>query len=191
MEPHEIRKMRMNQIMLANGTILIAIVIFYTLISIFTIKSTHFFFAIGVLILIQAIYGFIKGDSTNSFIPILEKVAIYEKQKMGVEWTKSRKVGNGWSLVLSAIMFLQLYMSLDFGDYRFQFEPIIMLIMTVSILVLLNIVMLLHFRKIDRSTSESDMKGYTLKSYIGAAVGGVVFSLAMFIIIIYYVISRI
>ncbi|MFS0820237.1 hypothetical protein [Bacillus sp. 1P02SD] len=189
MEPHEIRRMRMNQLMLANGTMLIVIVIIFTLINIFTIKMPHFFFVIGVVILFQAIFGFIKGDSTKSFIPILEKVANYEKQKMGGEWSKSQKVGNGWSLALSAVMFLQFYMTIDFEDYYFQFEPILLLIMAMIIFVLLNTVMLLHFRKVDRSTSESEMKGYTLKSNIGAAVGGVVFGLAMFVIIIYYVIS--
>ena len=55
----------------------------------------------------------IKGDSTKSFIPIFEKVAIYEKQKMGNEWNKEKKGGNVWRLILSGFMFFQSYMYRD------------------------------------------------------------------------------
>ncbi|WP_010677596.1 hypothetical protein [Bacillus timonensis] len=190
MGPNEIRNMRVNQILLTNGTMLTVFIIFYTLITIFPIRTTYFFIAIAVMILIQAIYGFIKRDSTNSFIPFLEKVAIYEKQKMGNEWSKTRRAGNGWSVVLSIVMFLQFYISLDYDDNYFEFEPKIMLIITLMIFVLTNISMLLHFRKVDRSTSESDMKGYTWKSNLIGAVAGILFGLAIFVMTIYFIISK-
>ncbi|MEH7235635.1 hypothetical protein [Bacillus sp. JJ1562] len=187
----EIHKMRVNQILLINGTMLIVLILFFTIINVFTIRFPHFFFALAVFILIQSIYGFVKGDSTKSFIPILEKVATYEKQKMGDEWSKIRKVGNGWSFVLSIVMFSQFYMSLSFEDNTFQFDPVIMLMMTLMILVGTNIAMLVHIRKVDRSTSESDMKGYTWKSNLLGAVFGVVFGLVIFVLTIYYVISNV
>ncbi|THE12520.1 hypothetical protein E1I69_11030 [Bacillus timonensis] len=191
MEPHEIRRMRMNQILLTNGTMLTVLILFFTIINVFTIRFPHFFFTLAVLILIQAIFGFIKRDSTKSFLPILEKVATYEKQKMGDEWSKIRKVSSGWSLVLSAFMFFQFYMSLDYEYGIFQIDPIIMLIVIIMAIVVTNIGMLIHFRKVDRSTSESDMKGYTWKSNLIAGVVGLVFGLAIFMMTIYYVISNI
>lgn len=191
MEPNEIRKMRVNQILLTNGAMLTVLILFFTMINIFTIRFPHFFFVLAVFILIQAIYSFIKRDSTKSFIPILEKVAIYEKQKMGAEWSKTRKVSSGSSILLSAVMFFQFYMSLEYEYGIFQIDPIIMLIMTLMAIVVTNIGMLVHFRKVDRSTSESDLKGYTWKTNLIAAVVGLVFGLALIILTIYYVISNV
>lgn len=130
MEPKEIRKLRINQLLLTNVMLLIILVLFFTLSSLFTITFYHFFFTIGVIILIQTIYGFLKRDSTKSIIPLLEKVSIYEKQKMGIEWLKSRRANTGWSIVLSGLMFIQGYMSLGYEDNVFYFEPIFMIILT-------------------------------------------------------------
>ena len=91
MESKEISNIRLKQVAVTNGLILAFIIILFTVINVFTIKFAHFFFVLGLLILIQGIYGFIKGDSTKSFIPIFEKVAIYEKQKMGVNGIRKKR----------------------------------------------------------------------------------------------------
>ena len=91
MESKEISNMRLKQVAVTNGLILASIIILFTVINVFTIKFAHFFFVLGLLILIQGIYGFIKGDSTKSFIPIFEKVAIYEKQKMGMNGIRKKR----------------------------------------------------------------------------------------------------
>ena len=191
MESTELSNMRLKQVAVTNGLILTAIIIFFIVTNVFTIKFAQFFLVLGVIILIQSIFGFIKGDSTKSFIPIFEKVAIYEKQKMGSEWYKQRKVSYIWNLILSGIMFLQSYWYRDSTDNTFQIEPVLMFIMVFFLLIMVNISLVIHFRKVDRSTSESDMKGFTWQSnLIGVAIG-IVFVLIMFVITLFYIFSGI
>lgn len=191
MEPQELSNIRLKQVAVTNGLIVTAILIFFIVTNVFTFTFAHYFLFLGVLILIQAIFGFIKGDSTKSFIPIFEKVAIYEKQKMGSEWYKQRKVGYIWNLILSGLMFLQSYWNRGSTDNIFQIEPVFMFIMVFFLLVMINISLIIHFRKVDRSTSELDMKGYTWKSNLIAVAVGIVFALLMFVITLSYIISGI
>lgn len=191
MEPTELSNMRLKQVAVTNGLILTAIITFFIITNVFTITFADFFLVLGALILIQGVFGLIKGDSPKSLIPIFEKIAIYEKQKMGSEWYKQRKVGYIWNLVLSGLMFLQSYWNRDSVDNTFQIDLMFMFIMTFFLLVLINISLIIHFRKVDRSTSELDMKGYTWKSnLIGVAVG-IVFALIMFVIVLSFIISGI
>jgi hypothetical protein len=85
----ELGNMRLKQVAITNGLILTAMIIFFTIINVFTIAFAHYFLVLGVLVLIQGVFGFIKGDSTKSIIPIFEKVAIYEKQKL-IDFTKEK-----------------------------------------------------------------------------------------------------
>jgi hypothetical protein len=109
MESTELSNMRLKQVAVTNGLILTAMIIFFTITNVFTITFAHFFLVLGVLVFIQGVFGLIKGASTKSMIPIFEKVASYEKQKMGIEWYKQRKVGYVWNLILSCLLFLQSY----------------------------------------------------------------------------------
>ena len=65
------------------------------------------------------------------------------------------------------------------------------MIMTFFLLVMINISLIIHFRKVDRSTSELDMKGYTWKSNLIAFAVGIVFALIMVVVTISYIISGI
>ena len=191
MESTELSNMRLKQVAVTNGLILTAMIIFFTIIYVFTIAFAYFFLVLGVLVFIQGVFGFIKGDSTKSIIPIFEKVAIYEKQKMGSEWYKQRKVGYVWNLVLSCLLLLQSYWNRDSTDNVFQVDLMFMLIMTFILLVMINISLIIHFRKVDHSTSELDMKGYTWKSNLIAVALGIVFALVMIVITLSYIMSGI
>jgi hypothetical protein len=191
MESIELSNMRLKQVAVTNGLILAAMIIFFTITNVFTITFAHFFLVLGVLMLIQGVFGLIKGDSPKSIIPIFEKVAFYEKQKMGSEWYKQRKVGYVWNLLLSCLLFLQSYWNRDSTDNVFGIELMFMFIMTFFLLVMINISLIIHFRKVDRSTSESDMKGYTWKSNLIAVAVGIIFALIMVFITICYIISGI
>ncbi len=191
MESTELSKMRLKQVAVTNVLILTAMIIFFTITNVFTITFGHFFLVLGVLMLIQGVFGFIKGDSTKSIIPIYERVAIYEKQKMGSEWYKLRKVGYVWNLILSCLLFFQSYWSRDTTDNVFQIDLMFMFIMTFFLLVMINISLIIHFRKVDRSILELDLKGYTWKSNLIAIAVGIVFALVMFIITLSYIMSGI
>lgn len=191
METRELKNMRLKQVVITNGILLTAIIIFFLIISVFTITVARVFLVLGVLVLIQGVFGLIRGESTKSIISIFEKVAIYEKQKMGSEWYKQRKVNYVWNLIFSCFLFLQSYWNRDSPDNVFQMELMFLFIMTFILLVMINISLIIHFRKVDRSTSELDMKGYTWKSnLIGVAVG-IVFALVMFVVTLFYIFSGI
>jgi hypothetical protein len=189
MEPAELRNMRLKQVAVTNGLILTFITIFFIVTNIFAILFAHFFFVLGVLVLIQGIIGFIKADSTKSFIPIFEKVAIYEKQKMGSEWYKERKIGNVWRLVLSGFMFIQSYMYSDLTYQIFELDLIFLLVMVFFLLVFINVSMIIRFKRIDRSTSDLDLKGYTKEANLIGSVFGMLFAFIVFVIAIIYIIS--
>ena len=191
MESTELSNMRLKQVAVTNGLILTAMIIFFIITNVFTITFAHFFLVLGVLVFIQGVFGLIRGDSTKSIIPIFEKVAIYEKQKMGSEWYKQRKVGYVWNLVLSCLLLLQSYWNRDSTDNVFQIDLMFMFIMTFFLLVMINISLIIHFRKVDRSTSELDMKGYTWKSNLIAVAVGIVFALVMIVITLSYIMSGI
>ena len=189
MEPKELSNMRLKQVAMTNGILLITLIIFFIMINVFNITFAHFFLVLGVVLFFQAIFGFFKGDSTKSIIPIFEQVAIYEKQKMGSEWYKQRKVGYIWSLILSGLMFLQFYWNHNSTDNIFQIEPVFMSIMVFLLLVIVNINLIIHIRKVDRSTSESDLKGYTWKSNLIGVVVGIVFALIIIVVTFSFIIS--
>ena len=189
MESKEISNIRLKQVAVTNGLIFAFIIIFFTVINVFTIKFAQFFFVLGLLILIQSIYGFIKGDSTKSFIPIFEKVAIYEKQKMGNEWNKEKKGVNVWRLILSGFLFFQSYLYRDLPYQTFEIDLIFGLVMVLFLVVFINVSLIIRFKRIDRSTSELDLEGYTKESNIIGGAFGILFTLVVVIITIIYMIS--
>lgn len=189
MERKELRHMRLKQVAILNGLYLTVMILYFIITKLFVITFAHFFLVLGVVVLMQGVFGFIKGDSTKSIIPIIEQVAIYEKQKMGSEWYKQRKVSYVWTLILSCILFLQSYMNWSYTDKVFQIDMMFMIIVTVLFLVMLNITLIIHNRKVDRATSELDMKGYTWKSNLIAVAVGIVFAFVMIFIIIFYIMS--
>lgn len=188
MSPTEIGNMRLKQVAVTNGFLLAVITIYFTSISIFKVTFLHFYLLLGIVLLIQSVFGFIKGDSTKSIIHIYEQVAIYEKQKMGKEWNKQRKAGFVWNLILSLFLLLQAYWHRDSTDY-FQMDIIFMFITASFLLLMINISLIFHFGKVDRSANEGDLKGYTWKSNLIAVAIGIVFAFAMIFITLFYIVS--
>ncbi|MGG0718179.1 hypothetical protein ABE096_11400 [Robertmurraya massiliosenegalensis] len=189
MEFTELRSMRMKQVAITNFVMVVVMIIYLMIISSFTVTISHMYIFLGGIILIQAIYGFIKGDSTKSIISIYEKIAIYEKQKMGKEWSKQRKVSNVWQLILSGLFFFNSYW---FGtDLVFQVDLKFMVVIIFFILLFLNIGMMIHFKKVDRSTSVQDFKGHTWKTNLLAIAIGIVLALVIIFVTFYYIASTI
>lgn len=184
MEPKELSQMRLKQVGLVNTSILIAMAIFTIATNFFTIKFTHFFFALGVVMLIQGVYGLFRGKSTKSIFPFIEKVATYEKQRMGIEWDKQRKAGNITNILLAFILFLQAYTI----DETFQPDLLFISVIIIFILIMMNIGMILRFRKVD---SSEDLKGYAWKSIVIGVGVAIAFTVLIVGFIVFYVISGI
>lgn len=173
----------------SNFILVVMIMIFCCSISFFEIRLTHLFFVLGMFMLIQSIVGFIKKGSTKSLISIFEKVAIYEKAKMGEEWVKEQKTENILKIVLSGIMFLQSYSYHSVTDPFMEIYPRIFLILLVILILILNISMLMRFKKIDRSTHEQELNGYTKESNLMSIAIGLVAVVILYITIFVYGIS--
>ena len=56
--------------------------------------------------------------------------------------------------------------------------------MVFFLLVFINVSLIIRFKRIDRSTSELDLKGYTKESNLIGGAFGIVFTLVVFIIAI-------
>ncbi|MED4452142.1 hypothetical protein [Metabacillus fastidiosus] len=186
MELIEVKKMRTKQIAVTNGLLLLALIFYFILVSYLHVTVTGLFLVMGAIILIQTIVGILKGNSTKSFIPIFEKVSNYEKEKMGIEWRRQRKMSYIWNILLSGWMFLQSYWSRDSSD-PILIDVTFTILLIIFITAIINISLITHIRKIDRSTSVSDIKGYTWKSSLIAIVVGLGFGLVIFVLTILYV----
>lgn len=65
MEQAALKKMRTTQIAVSNLIAVILIIAFYMMIQIVEIRFTHFFLCLGILMLLQSIYGFMKKDQQS------------------------------------------------------------------------------------------------------------------------------
>ncbi|MGG0620988.1 hypothetical protein [Bacillus altitudinis] len=172
MEQAALKKMRSKQIVVSNLIAGIIIVAFFILLQMSDIRFTHFFLCLGIIMLFLSIYGFIKKGSTKSFIPLFEQIAIYEKEKLGEEWEKEKKAENISRVVLSGLMFLQSFSFQDVTNPFLNIQPMLLIFLLFVTLALINLSMLFRFRKIDRSTEEHELKGFTKKTNMVSMVLG-------------------
>ncbi|MFV5960888.1 hypothetical protein [Bacillus sp. AK25] len=137
MEQAALKKMRTKQIAISNLFVGLMIIIFFMLIQIVKIQLTHFLFCLGILILIQGILGFIRKGTTKSFIPILEQVAIYEKEKLGKEWEKEKRLDYVWKIILSVIMFIQSFTLQNVDNAFGDVDPALIIFLFLMVLAIL------------------------------------------------------
>lgn len=185
----EIKMMRVKQILVTNGILLITLPLIFSMIFFLEISMSTYFFILAFLVLIQAVAGVVRGYSTKSLIPIFEQVATYEKEKMGIEWKKQRKSSIVSSFLVSIVMFLNAMMSLDSPSNMVEIDFSFILLITAIVFVLINIGLLIHIRKVDGSNSQQDLKGYTLKTNLIGIVIGIVSAIIILVISLLYVMS--
>lgn len=185
----EIKKMRKKQLYVTN-TILLTVLIIYCIIIYFNfISFSMFYLILGFIMLIQATVSLRKGYSTKSFIPIIEKVAVYEKEKMGKEWKKQRKSMWITTYFLSGLFLFQSYLNRNYSASEIEFDLPFMVILILLLLGLMNVSMYIHFRKVDKATSELDLKGYTWKSYGISIILGILSAFLIITVTIFYLLN--
>lgn len=191
MEFEVIRKMRKRQIVLTNMLLLVLLSIYFTITIVFSFSLSQTNTIVGVLLFLHALSMYIRKDTPKSFIPTFEKVAMYEKEKMGDEWIKQRKTNMFSMFVLSGLMFLNAYITQ--GTTGPVFDPVTFLpvfILLCIVILVTNVFLFIHIRKVDRSTSKSDFTGYTLHTnVIGVVVGFVIAVIFIFLVIFYVLIT--
>lgn len=187
MNDKEISSMRLKQLLVTNILIIISVILFFTLVKIASISGSQFPFIVGILLAFQGIVGLIRGDTTKSLIPIFEKVAVYEKEKMGSEWYKERKTTFIWNIILGGFMFMQSYWNRRMPEQPFEWEISFLITFLFIVLLVINIASVIRFRKIDSSISSNEFKGYTRKSNVIGVVIGIVFAIILGIITVSFV----
>ncbi|MFD1739443.1 hypothetical protein ACFSCX_23460 [Bacillus salitolerans] len=185
----ELKNMRLKQIVFMNVMIVTVSIIYFIVIRTFGATQAQVFVILGIILLCQAVYGLGKGNSTKSFIPIFEKVAIYEREKMGKEWDKQRKTSSIMNLFLGALMFFQAFINRDSDAYFHQIEVGFILFFGFMIVALVNIGLFIHIRKVDRSHSIEELKGYTRKLWIQAFILGFLFTIVLLAVTFTYIFS--
>ncbi|MGD6943178.1 hypothetical protein ACQCT6_14260 [Cytobacillus gottheilii] len=176
MDTNQISNMRLKQAGTINILILVLLALFFLIVNVFTLTFSQFYLTAGVLVLIQGLFGLLKRDSTRSLFPILEQAAQYEKEKMGSEWYKYKRTGHIWSLVLGCMFVLQSVLFSDTGDSVFHVDTVLMLIIAFTVFIMINISLIIHFRKVDQASTPVEFQGYTRKTYavafgVGIALG--------------------
>ncbi|MDZ5472877.1 hypothetical protein SM124_14180 [Bacillus sp. 31A1R] len=187
----DLKKMRVKQVATTNVLLIMSVTLYFTIISIFNITISQFFFVFGVITLLQAVYTFLKRSSTKSIIPIYEQVAIYEKEKMGKEWKKQRKSNSLWNLFLSGLMFFNFFINRGSTDVMFQFDLGFILILVISVLFMVNLSLFLHIRKVDQARTADDLKGYTKELNVKGVIIGSIFAVVIIIITIVIIMNTI
>ncbi|SFD37887.1 hypothetical protein SAMN05216238_10162 [Lentibacillus persicus] len=189
MDKKRLRKMRIKQVSVINTLIIVFIIIFFTFVGGLEITQSQFFLILGIIILAQTLVRWFKRKSTKSIIPVFEQVATYEKQKMGKEWKKQYNTGTISNLFLSGIFLLQAYLFTGVNDRGIHIDKGFMLVTFLISAVIINVALYFHIRKVDQSHTASEFKGYTLKSYLIGAAGGVALTFIFFTGLIFYVLT--
>lgn len=186
MEVKEIKYMRKRQIVVSNILMVTGLSFFFSLAKIFAVSFAHFYLVIAVLILIQTIYRIVRNDSTKSLIPIFEKVAVYEKQKLGAEWYKQRKTNHVASIILFCVILINALLSWNSPTNISEIDTLFIFFICLFFIIMMNMIMITNINKVDRSTSEQELKGYTWKTSLIGVVIGVVSLFVIFVFSIIY-----
>ncbi|WP_430788070.1 hypothetical protein VBD025_18125 [Virgibacillus flavescens] len=190
MDTSDILKMRKKQLIFFNIAFLALMTILFFLLDIIEISIYDINLILGITMLTFSITRLTKKDHTKSWFPILEKVAKYEKKKMGKEWEKQYKTGNYSNLIVGGLFVLQALTLPDIkGSHHIDFAGF-WAVFVLPIILLINILMYFHFRKIDRANTVEDFKGFTLKSVILGLLGGIILVVTMIVFILFYVINN-
>ncbi|EWG11056.1 hypothetical protein [Cytobacillus firmus] len=179
----EIKKLRIRQLLLLNATLLFFLTASYILQILIDITYSQMFILLGMATLIQSIVGWVKRNSAKSILPVIEQIAIYEKEKMGNEWSKQRTVGSIWTLLVSSILFFNAYFHSDSGEFL-NIEPMFLFFLTIGILVMINISMVIHTRKVDGAQSPADFTWYTRSSNVRAIIFGAYYAILICVFIL-------
>lgn len=189
MDYKEIRKMRGNQLLVTNVIIFLGVLLFLTVAKITMISISQYFVFLGILLALRGIIGLVKGETTNSVIPIFEKIAVYEKGKMGSEWYKERKTNFIGNIIMGGFMFLQAYWNHSLSEQPFELDVTFISALLFFILLIINIASVVRFRKIDHSISSNELNGYTRKSNLIGAGVGIIFGVIIAVVTIFFIIS--
>lgn len=153
------------------------------------ISNSDINLVLGIFVLSLSIIKIFKKDSTKSWVPILEQVAIYEKQKMGREWKKQSRVAYYANLIVGIILISQSFLLPDIKDYKPEESGLLFIFIPLIIFftLFLNIIMYFHIKKVDNAKATSDLRGYTGDSLLIGFVSGLIIAVIFVALTLFYV----
>jgi hypothetical protein len=185
----QVRRMRTRQAVAMNAMIVVLTGILIVVINFFPFTLRQFFVFLGVFGIAQSLYLILNRKSPRSIIPIFGEVAKYEKEKMGKEWVKQQKVSIAFTFLFSLYLFF-LAFSTPLPEEYMQFSFMEIIGFMGFLLVILNVSLFFRMRKVDRSMSPDDFKGYTMRTNILAVLSGIGLGVLMVIFVIISVVKE-
>lgn len=191
MDRNEIKHLRIKQLAVVNGAMITVLLLFSAIIRFAPGSFAYFTLAFAILSFIYAVVALVKKDSPKSIIPLFEKVAAYEREKLGDEWYKQRKAVIVCYFIIGCNLLASSFSSWNNSSIEnIQPDTFFMGVISILTLGMVNLLMLFHNRKIDHSTKE-DLKGYTWKSTLIAAAVGIAVVTLLIVFTIHYIFSGI
>lgn len=173
MEQKRLLDLRKLQFLLMNVFFLAMISLFLILINV-GITYRLFWIIIAVLSFIQAIQFYMSGQPISSFASKrMKELNEYEKDMMGDEWRKKKKLNANTQLFLVLIFMFNSWVLGDQIAFSEQNWDLDLLYLMLVLLLVLNLSIYFHNRKVDKGKIK---KGYTLKTLLF----GLIFGLLLF-----------
>ncbi|MFD1018620.1 hypothetical protein [Thalassobacillus hwangdonensis] len=190
MDNSYIRNLRVKQFTFMNLLFVVGFVLFFSLVDSLELSNSDLQFVTAFLLLSSGLFQYSKRNRTNSIFPFVSRIQEYEKEKMGVEWSKQRKFSSIASLFIGIMMLVLAWTSNaelrqdDAASLDFSF----LVILYLFLMIMVNVSLFIHNRRVDKSEDSIEFKGYAAKWSVFSIVAGIIFGVATFALIIAYVI---
>lgn len=108
---------------------------------------------------------------------------------MGKEWIRQYRFSYIVNFILGVMFFVQSFFMPDIGSLRPKDFSGMMFFITIFIILLLNITMYFHVRKVDKTKTTADLRGYAGESIVLGFVGGLIVAVILIALIVFYVLN--
>lgn len=175
-ESKRLRSLRTNQYIHINIAIIIMFTFFYVLFNGISLNKIKMY--LGIFIPLTLILERWFNRLKYLLFPYLEELDTYEKEKLGEEWNKMKKLNNIYMLIVGTVFILQGIK--NYPVIRLEVSKITILGCFILI-VLFNSSLFFHNRKVDKGNINS-LKGYTRKRILFGIKIGLIFTISLFTI---------
>lgn len=157
-----LKRLRLKQLLFLNVTYVLALSLIFALMSKVSFQISSYVCA-GLILLLWAVQLPPQRPLFNRWFPFWQELLEYERSKMGPHWRKQTRRGLVM-LPLGALFFVWIGSLGNKPPLHVESLTTTLFPATLGGLFVNNIVLLYQNRKVDRSTSETDISGHGWKS---------------------------
>jgi hypothetical protein len=191
MEHPDIKKLRIKQVVSMNILYIVCFTALFVVVNTYGLTLQGLFLIVAILVLLQTVMIIIRMKSSRIIIPIIDEAVQYEKMKMGNEWFKQQRVGITMNLFYSAFLFFMVFIQPSSPATPINLSSLDYSVIIAFTLLIINLSMIMHIRKVDRSAAPADLRGYTMKTTFMAVLAGIGMAAAVMIFVFMRVLSQI